>query len=213
MVECPPSQRVYLISKHGGEPFGRLLNSHTLAPGVVDKLVPFDSSNTEVTALGMRKVQAAHRSRRIHSERLRQSDTDVRRRTEQLEDRLLLCVIRTRRIPRCGPNSLISLADEFLIAEGIGLVAPQFCPHPMMQVLGAGFGQTVGKSLEHDRRVVVVLGLERSGPFAHTGPRADGKGPDVILDRCRCRCNEVSQRPIGAVISVADLLAKRVQPS
>ena len=82
----------------------------------------------------------------------------------------------------------------------------------MVEVLGAGFGQPIGQRLEHDRRIVVVGGLERRGPITHPFACRDDEGTDVVFGASALRCDEVGERPVRTIVGVAHLLAQRVQP-
>ncbi len=80
-----------------------------------------------------------------------------------------------------------------------------------MQPLGRGLGQAVGKSLEHDEVVVVVLRLELGGLRLDPQPGGDGKQAEVIALAAVARGDEVSQAAVGFAGGLLALLAQEVE--
>jgi hypothetical protein len=66
---------------------------------------------------------------------------------------------------------LVALGDQGLVVERLVGVAPVAGAHALVQHLGEGLGEAVGERLEHERGVVVVVGLEALD----------------VTRRCRCR--------------------------
>jgi hypothetical protein len=57
----------------------------------------------------------------------------------------------------------------------------------LMQALGEGLGQAVGQRLEHDRAVVVVIGLEAGDVLIDPDAGGHGEGADPIAPPGRGR--------------------------
>src|SRR5438552_13376034 len=112
-------------------------------------------------------------------------------------------MVRTGRVAERGPDAPVLLADELLAGQPRPGLVPR-APHELVEVLGEGFGQAVGQSLDHDRAVVVVLGRESAGKLIHPEARRDGEGPDVIVGWG----DEVRERKVRLVVAVIDLLPK-----
>ena len=78
-------------------------------------------------------------------------------------------------------SAISSSFDKLLVAA----VAP-FAPGLGVQVLGERLGQPVGQRLDHDRVVVVVLGLEPRDQLVAADAGGDGERAEIIV-RGRCR--------------------------
>ena len=72
-----------------------------------------------------------------------------------------------------------------------------------MQPFGGRFGQAVGQGLEHDRRIVVVGGLEAGDVFVDAEAGRDRKGAGVVL-----LADEIGQRRVETALRLLDLLAQ-----
>ena len=79
-------------------------------------------------------------------------------RAEQREQRPLLGVVGAGRVAERGPDPAVALGDQLLARELLAGRVP-LAPRPLVELLGEGLGEPVGERLDHDRAVVVVLGL------------------------------------------------------
>ncbi len=104
------------ITRDSGRATSRPARSARPCARVVLELIASDPADVEVLRLRVAEVQAAHRGRRQHRERLGQRDADSRR-VEQPEQRGLLAVIGTGRIAERRPDAAVLLADQVLVAQ------------------------------------------------------------------------------------------------
>ena len=72
-----------------------------------------------------------------------------------------------------------------------------------MHALGEGLSQPVAQRLDHDRRIIVVLGFKRLGPLLHFIPSRHGKAAEIVSKPSFLRCDEISEGEIGAVPALA----------
>jgi len=99
---------------------------------------------------------------------------------EEIEEGLLLGVVRLSRVARRRPDAGISLADQLLPGESLlRSVTPELPAHAFVQALGKRLGEAVGKHLEHDRLVIIMARLEL-GDARLDAARAYGEGADPI---------------------------------
>ncbi len=79
--------------------------------------------------------------------------------------------------------------------------------HQLMQTLGEGFGEAVGKRLEHDGAVVVVVGLEARQMLLDADSGGQGEGAEVIRATRGARGDIIGETEIGLVaLGAADHL-------
>ncbi len=67
-----------------------------------------------------------------------------------------------------------------------------------MEALREGLGEPIGERLGEDRRIVVVVGLERGDQGVEAVPCGDGKRPDEVLDAGFLRRREVGEGEVRA---------------
>ncbi len=117
----------------------------------------------EVVRLWVREVQSAYRGGGPHSHALGELDTSMFLYIQKIPKRGLFSVVRTSRITRSGPDSLVALFDEVLVGQGlVGPVSPELEPHALVQPLGECLGETIPEGFRHDRTVVVVSLFQRA---------------------------------------------------
>jgi hypothetical protein len=128
----------------------------------------------------MRQVDAAHRCRRRHRKGLGQVETDVLG-AEQLEQLALLTVVGTRGIAEGRTDAAEPLGDQVLLGQVLVRRVP-LAPRRPVQELGESLREPIGQRLDHDRVVVVVLGLVASSELVGTMD-GDAEGTDVVIAR------------------------------
>src|SRR5690242_20518900 len=101
--QAMPCRLLRVVRQVRTEPALNLFDRETTAYGVILDLVATEAADTEVAGGGVREDQAADRGGRRHRERLRQPETELVR-LEQLEQFLLLGVVRARRVPEGRPD-------------------------------------------------------------------------------------------------------------
>src|SRR5918999_2512352 len=148
---------LWLVGEIGAKPAFHLREADSLPRGVVLRLVKPYPADGEVARLRMGEVDAADARRRHGRERLGQLDADLLRGEEPIE-RLLLAVVGTGRVAVRRPDPAEALGDQLLVRELRARLLP-LAPGGLVQVLGEGLRKPVGERLDHDRAVVVVLGL------------------------------------------------------
>src|SRR5690606_23718125 len=158
------------------------------------------------------KIPAADGSGGHHHEGFGQPDTGIALGVQQFPQRRLLRVIRTRRITCSRTDAAVFLADELLVAEFlVRSVTPELLSYPLVQVLGTGLGEAVGECLQHDRRVIVVVLLERGDVLLDTETRGDGEASDIVADTGVTRRDEIRKTAIGQSVAVVALLAQMMK--
>ena len=70
--------------------------------------------------------------------------------------------------------------DQVVVAQVFRRAVAPVAAGLLVQPFGKGLGQPVGQGLDHDRIVVVVLGLEAGGQFVGADARGDGKRAEVV---------------------------------
>src|SRR5262249_46376208 len=98
------------------EPAFRLVDGDAFAPRGRDALILANPAHVEIACSGIREIQAADARRRRHRRVLGEIDADLAR-TEQVEQRELLAVIRTRRVSEPWPDPAMRLGDDGLGRE------------------------------------------------------------------------------------------------
>lgn len=70
-------------------------------------------------------------------------------------------MVRASRIARRGTDAAVLLTDQRLIGQLLARsIGPEGGADVLVQALGEGFGEAIGKGLQQDVRVIVVVGLE-----------------------------------------------------
>ena len=178
---------------------------------ITDDLVFVDLADCKVFWLRMSEVQAWHRARRFHCERLSQTDSDFFVDPHEFPHQLLLCVIGLRRVTRSRTDALVLRVDELFLAQTlIGSVAPEVYSDVFVQLLGHRFSETVGQRLEQYDAEVVVVCLKRSNEFVLTEASTAHKHADVVSDAGVFRRYKVWQSEVCAVFGFL-LLSQCVQ--
>ena len=109
----------------------------------------------------MRKVESTNRCRRKHGEVLGQVDARVLRGVQKLEESLLLAVVGTSGITRCGADADVLLLDELLVAEILArTISPELATHAAVEILGKRLRQTISEGFDEDTAVVIIAGFE-----------------------------------------------------
>ena len=80
-------------------------------------------------------------------------------------------------------------------------------PRDLVQPLGKGLGQSVGKDFGHDRAIVVVVGLAAADQFVGAQSAGHGKPAHVVLAAAGDRGDEV-----GIVVIMPSRLAQPLLP-
>src|SRR5262249_31762559 len=97
-------------------------------------------------------------------------------------------MVRTSRIARGRSYAAVLLFDQRIDGKlFLSGIAPKFPAHTQMQKLGKCLGQAVGERLQHDRAVVIVLGLEGLEQWLDAEAGGDRKAADVVLDSALLR--------------------------
>src|SRR5690606_36114345 len=127
---------------------------------------------------------------------------------EQLEQRRLLGVVRAGRVAGGRADALVGFLDQLFVAQLlVGLIAPVFLAHALVQPFGAGFGQAVGQCLDHDRVVVVAGVLIGLGHFFSANAGGADETADVIGDAAVLGRDEVGQAEVRLAVGLHRLLA------
>ena len=114
--------------------------------------------------------------------------------SKKVEDYPLFTVLRAGRIARSRTNSpvlFVKQSVEWQIFSGG--VSPELLSDLCMQQFSESFGQAVGKHLNHNGIIVVVLIFEMLHPFFNLQACCHGKQPQVISLSCCGRCHKISQ--------------------
>src|SRR5437773_9676385 len=157
-------QRRYLfrlIRQIWAEPALGLGERDSLPGGVVGDLVAGDPADREVARLRMVEVQAADARAGDRGEVLRQLHPGAVG-AEQLEELRLLAVVGARGVAEGRPDTAVALGDQLLARKALVLVPP-VASRLLVEELRERLGEPVGNRLDHDRAIVVVLGLVPSG--------------------------------------------------
>ena len=160
----------------------------------------------------MGEVETAHRAGRQHHETLGERNARRPLGGEKIEEDPLLGVIGQRRIPGRGPDAAILLGEH--VADGevfIPAVAP-FVPRDLVQPLGEGLSEAVGKDFGHDRAIVVVVGLAATDQFLSAKAAGHGETAHVVLATALDRRDEVGVAVVMPARLAQPLLPQVVQP-
>ena len=158
----------------------------------------------------MGEVEAADRGGRRHREALGERHAGAPG-LEQIEERALLTVVRTGRIPKRRTDAAISLGDEVVGREAFLSPVPPLAPRARVQVFGERFGESIRKRLDHDRVVVVEVAFERPHELGHTVAGGHGEGADEVLHAAITGRHEVGERQVGGAAGHLLLLAEHVE--
>ncbi len=163
--------------------------------------------------MGLRVPEVVPRDRRgrEHREAFGKGDARARLRIEELEERLLLGVIRARGIARRGADALIVLVDDRAVVEVlVGRVAPEVAADTLVEPLGERFGEPVRERFEQDGAVVVTGLLEPRHALVETDAGGHSERADPVRDRRPERRDVVGEREVGFGVRLEHLLADRV---
>ncbi|MNQ88157.1 hypothetical protein D3C85_1034110 [compost metagenome] len=156
----------------------------------------------------MGEVPAADRCRGKHGVVFGQGHLACAIGIEQLEQGAFLGVVRAGGVAGGRADALVLLPDQILVAQlFVRLVAPPGLAHLLVQPFGAGFGQTVGQGLDHDRVVVVAGVLIGLGHFLGADAGSGDKAADIIGDAAVLGGDEVGQGEIRLAVGLDGLLA------
>ena len=120
-------------------------------------------------------------------------------------------VVGAGRVAGGRADAAVVLGDQVV---GGQLLVPAVAPVAagvLVQHLGEGLGQAVGQGLDHDRVVVVVVGLEARRQLVGAEPGRDGERADVVGQAGSARRDEVGQRVDGLALAFCALLAEHVE--
>ena len=118
-------------------------------------------------------------------------------------------MIRAGGITRRRADTAIFLLDELLVGQCFARrVTPQFTPHTLVKVLGAGFRETISERLEHDARVVVMRALEAGDVLLDADSRRHGERPEVVAHPAGLGRDVVGEALVRLPGSLALLLAQ-----
>src|SRR5712691_6887959 len=194
-------QRCYLlglVGQVGPEPALGLGERDALAGAVILDLVESHAADREVARLRVVEVDAAHARAGDRRERLRQLHAGALG-PQQPEELPFFRVVRTGRVAEGRPDAAIALRDQVLLRAALLLVAPVEA-RLLVQVLRERLGEAVGERLDHDRAIVVVVGLVARGELVRTVDR-DGERPEVIVALSH-KVREAAIRPRVAVVGL-----------
>ena len=119
---------------------------------------------------------------------------------QQLPDGRFLGMLRAGRIARRGTNALIIFADQLIVAQVLmGGEAPDHLTHPLMQILGEGFGQTIGHRFNHDLVVIVVLRVIRLRQCVLLKAAGHGESAQIVRLAARLRRDIIRQTVVGEI--------------
>ncbi len=105
-----------------------------------------------------------------------------------------------------GADPTIVLGDQVLVREPLALVAPRV-PRDFVEVFREGLREPVGERLDHDRAVVVLLGLEPRRELVGAVDR-DGERSEVVA----FGSDVVGEAAVRPRVSVGCLLAEEAEP-
>src|SRR5690606_27012910 len=189
-----------------------------LALAVAFDLILVDLAHGEVLRFRVGEVPAGDGGGREHGVVLGEEHATatglvvVGRGIEQFEQRGLFGVIRAGRVTRGRADALVLLADQRVVVQLLVLgVTPVLLAHAFMQPFGAGFGKAVGQGLDHDRVVIIALGLVGLGHFLGTDAGGGDEAADVVSHTAFFRRDEVGQRQVRLAVRLDGLLAQVVQ--
>jgi hypothetical protein len=103
----------FLIAQDRTQPALRFGDRHVFAPGVVLDLVAAHLPDHEVARPGVGEIEAGDRGGRGHGAGLGEVHPN-RPSSEQVEELVLLGVVRARRVPKGGADAAVPLADQIL---------------------------------------------------------------------------------------------------
>ena len=125
---------------------------------------------------------------------------------KEFEQQILLKVVGAGRVAGGRADSLVLLGDQGVVGELlVSGVAPEFDAHALVEALGKGLGEAVGKSLKHQCAVVVVGILKDLGALVDAVTCGHRKESEGVAAR---GINEVRQGHVGLALSLLALLAK-----
>ena len=149
----------------------------------------------------MAEVEAAHGGGGHHREALRQLDPRGAG-VEEVEQPPLLRVVGARGVAEGRPDPAVALRDQLLARRrSIGLVP--LASRLQVQPLRERLCEPVSQRLDHDRPIVVVLGLVAGGQLVRAVD-PDGERAEMIIRRG----DEVGQRAVRPRVSPVRLLAE-----
>jgi hypothetical protein len=104
-------------------------------------------------------------------------------RVQQSPEDILFGVVRTGRIAEGRAYPLVALGDQVLIGQVlVRRVTPMALADPHVEGFGQGLRQAIRQGLEHEGRIVVVIGLEGGDPFVDADAGGAGEAANVIVE-------------------------------
>ncbi|OPZ09737.1 MAG: hypothetical protein BWZ08_00202 [candidate division BRC1 bacterium ADurb.BinA292] len=184
---------------------------HPLAFGVILHLVQAEAADVEVERGGMREVEPADGGARRHRKVFGQLDAGVAFGAEQVEQDPLLGVIGAGGVAGGGADAAVAFGDQGFLAQVFALAIAPPAAHEFVQPLGEGLGQSVGQCLDHDRLVIIVIGLELGDQFGDAMARRDGKPAEIVEPAAFARRDEIGQAVVRFAVGALPLLAQEVE--
>src|SRR5690606_13042902 len=131
---------------------------------------------------------------------------------QQLEQRILLGMVRAGRIAGGRADATVFFADQLLVAQLlIRRIAPVLPAYLLVQPLGAGLGQAVGQRLDHDRVVVVTGLLVGLGLLLVADVCGGDEAAHIVGQGSVSRGDVVCYGVVGLAVGLDCLLAKVMQ--
>ena len=131
---------------------------------------------------------------------------------KQIEEDPLFRMIGKRGIAGCRSDAAVVFGQHVGDGQILALAEAPFLPGNLVQSLGKGLGQPVGKDLGHDRAIIVVVGLAAEDEFVGAQAAGHGKAAHVVLAAAADGRDEVGVAEIVPSRLAQPLLPQIVQP-
>src|SRR6185437_1651614 len=205
------AQWIRIVIEVGGEPALDFAEFHAFAAVIVLGLIAADFADGEVARLWMRKIDAANRSGRIHSEIFSEANADVFFGVEQIEELALFGVVGRGWITRRRTNAAIFFANQIVAREIFVAAEAPGVARAFVREFRESFGETVGESFGHERAVVVVSFFKVGNERFDLETGSHGECAEIICSASFFWRDEISESVIGFALRLGDLLPERVE--
>ena len=125
---------------------------------------------------------------------------------QELEQRGFFRVIWGSRVTGCGANAPIALPDQLLPGQILVLAITPFTSHLGVEPLRKRLCQTIGKSLDHDRIIVVLIFFEVFRQLIRPMSGGDDERSQVVRHAGRSGCDKISQTMLRFAVTSLFLL-------